>query len=202
MMKKSMWLILWISMVGLSLIASGCAKRETVKTGVASAPVAPMQKEVNPAPRTMQTPPPQVVQTPQPKPTTEAKAAPMVRPKEETMPKPKALSLSDLRIGFAFDDYSLSSKAEENLNKIAEWMKNHPGTRIQVQGNTCDIGTDEYNLALGDERAESAEKYLETMGVDSTRLSRISYGREKPRVPNTNEENRSMNRRDEFVAVK
>ena len=84
---------------------------------------------------------------------------------------------------------------------MASWMKNNPDAKVQIQGNTCDIGTAEYNLALGEQRASSAKTYLERLGISGGRLSTISYGLEKPRVPNTDEANRSMNRRDEFVPV-
>jgi len=107
-----------------------------------------------------------------------------------------------LRIQFAFDDYSLSSKSKENLEKIAKWMSENPGARLQIEGHTCDIGTAEYNLALGERRATSAKMYLEGLGIASSRLSTISYGEERPRVPNSNESNRSQNRRDEFVQMK
>ncbi len=195
--KSSLWLIVLISLVATGLIASGCAKKQMVKEEMGGK-------------QTMEAKP-QVTQ-PVEKPKTEAsKPAPMasvMKPKEETMPKEAVkpaenpFDLTGSRIQFAFDDYSLSGKSEERLNKIAEWLKKNPDTKIQIQGYTCDIGTDEYNLALGDERAESAEKYLERMGVDSNRLSRISYGKEKPRVPNSDEENRSLNRRDEFAMLK
>jgi len=81
-------------------------------------------------------------------------------------------------------------------------MKSNPQIKIQIQGNTCNIGTAEYNLALGEQRAISAKTYLERLGIDGSRLSTISYGLEKPRVPNTDEVNRSQNRRDEFVSIK
>ena len=81
-------------------------------------------------------------------------------------------------------------------------MKNNPDAKIQIQGNTCNIGTAEYNLALGEQRASSAKTYLERLGINGGRLSTISYGLEKPRVPNTDEANRSLNRRDEFVSIK
>ncbi len=209
MARKSMWLILLVCVVGMGLIVSACAKKQTVKVGVAQVTAAPAG--VNPEEGI-------AVQKPAGEnPLPAANAAPMVKPKEQgrmkeqsrikeeastsAAAKPRALDLAGLRIQFAFDDYSVSSKSEENLNTIAEWMKTHPGTKIQIQGYTCDIGTDEYNLALGDQRAQNAEKYLENLGVDQSRLSRISYGKEKPRVPNTDEANRSINRRDEFVMV-
>ena len=71
-----------------------------------------------------------------------------------------------------------------------------------LQGNTCDIGTAEYNLALGERRANSTKTYLEGRGVSSSRISTISYGEEQPLFPNADEANRSKNCRDEFVAIK
>jgi peptidoglycan-associated lipoprotein len=151
---------------------------------------------------------PQALEKPKEEASLPTAMAPAEKPKEETMPKEAAkpvenpFDLAGSRIQFAFDDYSLSSKSEDRLNRVAEWLKKNPDTKVQIQGYTCDIGTDEYNLALGEERAESAEKYLERMGVDSNRLSRISYGKERPMLPNSDEENRSLNRRDEFVMLK
>jgi peptidoglycan-associated lipoprotein len=127
-------------------------------------------------------------------------AAPAV--KAEGAMKPAALDLGSMRIQFAFDDSNLSSQAKETLEKIASWMSKDPAAKIRVQGNTCDIGTAEYNLALGDRRAVSAKKYLEGLGIATNRVATISYGKEKPLVPNTKEENRVKNRRDDFVNMK
>jgi len=205
--KSSLWFIILISVVAMGLVASGCAKKQMMKEDMAGKPAMEAKKE-EAKPQA-----PQALEKPQP-PKEEASKptamAPAVKPKEENMPKEetmrkeaaKPFDLAGSRIQFAFDDYNLSVQSEDRLNQIAEWMKKNPGTKIQIQGYTCDIGTDEYNLALGEERAESAMKYLERLGVDSNRLSRISYGEEKPRVPNTDEENRSLNRRDEFVMLK
>jgi len=110
--------------------------------------------------------------------------------------------LASLRINFAFDDYSLSTKAKENLEKLGAWMNRNSQAKIQVEGHTCDIGTAEYNLALGERRAASAKTYLERLGISPNRLSTISYGEERPMVPNKDESNRSKNRRDEFVKMK
>ena len=81
-------------------------------------------------------------------------------------------------------------------------MSKSPNSKIQIEGHTCDIGTSEYNLALGERRANSAKKYLEGMGITANRLSTISYGEERPLIPNKNEADRSKNRRDEFVGAK
>ena len=110
--------------------------------------------------------------------------------------------MDGLRIFFAFDDNSLSTKAKENLEKLGAWMNRNPQGRIQVEGHTCDIGTSEYNLALGERRANSAKRYLEGLGIGPNRIATISYGEERPMVPNKNESSRSQNRRDEFVKMK
>jgi peptidoglycan-associated lipoprotein len=197
--KSSIWFVVLISVVTIAFIATGCAKKQVVKEEAAAKPMVEAKKEeptAAPAPAL-------------PAPKEEAKAAPAA-PKEEAKPeaaarpeeKPAPLDLAGLRIQFAFDDYNLSTRSKENLEKIATWMSKTPKVKIQVQGNTCDIGTAEYNLALGERRASSAKKYLEGLGVSEGRLSTISYGLEKPLVLNTNEENRSKNRRDDFVEIK
>ena len=195
--KSSLLLIVLISLVAIGVVVSGCAKKQMVKEEGAGKQAMEATPQV-----------PQALATPKEEASEPAAMAPAMKPKEETLPKEAAtpaeepFDLAGSRIQFAFDDYGLSGKSEERLNTVAEWLKKNPDTKIQIQGYTCDIGTEEYNLALGEERAESAEKYLEKMGVDSNRLSRISYGKERPRVPNTDEENRSLNRRDEFVMLK
>ncbi len=209
--KLSVQLIVLVFIAAIALVASGCAKRQTVKGEEIGKPAMEAEKE-EAKPQALQASegPKEEAAKPaiKPKETLPATMAPGMNFKEETLPKKaaklaeKPFDLAGSRILFAFDDYSLSGKSEETLNKIGEWLKKHPDTKIQIQGNTCDIGADEYNLALGDERAEIAEEYLIGMGVDSNRLSRISYGKEKPRVPNTDEENRSLNRRDEFVMLR
>jgi len=205
--KSSVWLVVLISVVAIAFIASGCAKKQIVKQEVTpQTAVVPKKEEAKPeVPKPVEKP---KEAAPAPK----AEVAPVEKPKEEAkaVGKPEAvakpevrhapLDLSGLRLQFAFDDYNLSTQSKENLDKVASWMKKDPNARIQVQGYTCDIGTAEYNLALGDRRANGAKKYLEVLGVDPARLSTISYGEERPRVPNTDEAQRSMNRRDEFVA--
>jgi peptidoglycan-associated lipoprotein len=116
--------------------------------------------------------------------------------------EPAPLDLAGLRIQFAFDDYNLSNQAKENLEKIAFWMSKNPTAKIRIEGYTCEIGTNEYNVALGDRRANGAKRYLEALGVSSGRISTISYGEERPSDPDHTEEARSRNRRDEFLETK
>ncbi len=219
--KSSAWLIVLIAIAAFALIATGgCSKRQTLKLQEsemaaakpeaapeeAAAPEEPAKEEVAPPEEAAPAPAEEAAEE-QPKaeeaaPAEEQPQEAVAAPEEEAKPAAEAIDLSSLRIQFAFDDYSLSNKAKENLEAISAWLSKNPDAKIQIQGNTCDIGTAEYNLALGDRRAQSAKTYLEGLGVDSGRLSTISYGFEKPLVPNTNEGNRSQNRRDEFVESK
>lgn len=217
--KSSVWLVVLISVVAIAFVASGCAKKQIVKQEVTpQTAVVPKKEEVKPLiPKKEEAKPevPKPVEKPkEAAPAPKAEVAPVEKPKEEAKAvgkpeavarpevKPAPLDLSGLRLHFAFDDYNLSTQSKGNLDKVASWMKKDPNARIQIQGYTCDIGTAEYNLALGDRRANSAKKYLKALGVDPARLSTISYGEERPGVPNTDEAQRSMNRRDEFVADK
>ncbi len=194
--RTSIWMLIMISALAIAFIASGCAKRQTVKEESATKPVA----QAKPQPAKPPAPPAPAMEQPK---VQAQPAAPAAPPKTIVQaPAPAPLNLKDETILFAFDDYNLSTQARANLEQIASWMSKNPDVKIQIQGNTCDIGTAEYNLALGDRRAVSAKKYLEGLGVNSPRISTISYGEEKPAIPNTDEANRSKNRRDEFVAAK
>jgi peptidoglycan-associated lipoprotein len=203
--KAPVWLVVIFSVIAFGLVSSGCAKKQVVKEETGVKPVMETKKEAAKpeAPKVVEEPkkePEAAPPAPAPVP-----AAPPQEAKVEAAPPapaPTALDLKLLTIRFAFDDYSLSQKSKENLEQIASWMSKNPGTKVQIQGNTCDIGTAEYNLALGEQRANSAKKYLEGLGVSAGRLATVSYGLEKPAVPNKDEENRRQNRRDDFVAIK
>lgn len=211
MRSSKVWLVISIFFIAISFVAAGCAKKQVVKEEV-SKPAVEAKKEAPPP-----SPPPKVEPKPEvePAPKVEAPPAPKVEappapapapaPKVEAAPPkpaPEPIDLVSLRIQFAFDDYSLSTKAKENLEKLAAWLSKNPKEKIQIEGHTCDIGTSEYNLALGERRANSAKKYLEGLGISEARISTISYGEERPLVPNKNEAERSKNRRDEFVKIK
>jgi peptidoglycan-associated lipoprotein len=108
---------------------------------------------------------------------------------------------SEVIIQFNFDNYSLKEEAKEKLARIGSWLLKYPGVKIQIEGHCCEIGTNEYNLALGEMRARSAKKYLKALGVDESRISTISYGEERPLDPGHFEEARAKNRRDQFVVI-
>lgn len=100
---------------------------------------------------------------------------------------------------FAFDDYSLNSDGQGRLNKLGEFLKTSGKAVVQIEGHTDERGSVEYNLALGQRRAQSSKNYLVQLGIDSSRLPTMSYGEEKPAVEGHDESAWAKNRRDEFV---
>jgi peptidoglycan-associated lipoprotein len=78
-------------------------------------------------------------------------------------------------------------------------LRANPATRLRIEGHASAEGTAEYNLALGERRALAAQNYLASQGIDRGRLTTLSYGEERPKLPNTSEENRAQNRRAAFV---
>jgi len=74
-------------------------------------------------------------------------------------------------------------------------MQDDPNLRITIEGHTCNIGTNEYNLALGERRSAAVRDYLASRGVNASRLQTVSYGEERPKFDNGREETRRMNRR-------
>lgn len=105
-------------------------------------------------------------------------------------------------IYFGFDSSALTGKARAALVKNLEVVKGHSGDKVRIEGYCDERGSDEYNLALGERRAQAAAKYLVSLGVGKDRLTILSYGNEKPADPGHNEAAWSKNRRDEFVFVR
>ena len=110
---------------------------------------------------------------------------------------PPGAALKD--IYYQFDSVELADDAQEILKKNADWMKANPKSRVEVEGHCDDIGSAEYNLALGAKRAQVAKEFLVRLGVAAERLVTISYGKEAPACFESNEECRVKNRRARFV---
>jgi len=106
------------------------------------------------------------------------------------------------KIYFDFDKSDLKPEARAILRKKADWLLKHPEYRVQIAGNCDERGTIEYNLALGQRRADAAKKFLVALGVDEARITTISYGEERPVDPRHNEEAWAKNRRDEFKLIR
>ncbi len=109
-------------------------------------------------------------------------------------------SLTD--VFFAFDESTLSPEARRVLEQNAEYLRNNPQARVQIEGHADERGSTSYNLALGDRRATAAKRYLESLGIDPSRVSTISFGEEKPFAIGQTEEAWAQNRRGHFVEVK
>ncbi len=104
-------------------------------------------------------------------------------------------------IYFAYDSAALTSEAKEVLNQNAMWLKAVGSVDIQIEGHCDERGGQQYNLALGENRAKTVKAYLETLGVASSRVSIISYGKEKPVSFGHDESAWSKNRRANFVVT-
>ncbi len=104
-------------------------------------------------------------------------------------------------IHFNFDKYDIRPEDTEILKASAAVLQKNPKVKIQIEGHCDERGTSEYNLALGERRANSAKKYLVSLGIPESRISTISYGKEKPLDPAHNEEAWAKNRRDHFIIL-
>lgn len=99
------------------------------------------------------------------------------------------------RVFFGFDQYNLTAEARSTIQRQATWLKANPSVTVAIEGHADERGTREYNLALGDRRATAVKNYLVTLGVSSSRVDTISYGKERPVALGHNEEAWSQNRR-------
>jgi peptidoglycan-associated lipoprotein len=99
---------------------------------------------------------------------------------------------------FDFDKYDLKPEARERLSKNAEFMKSNPKYVVEIQGHCDERGTNDYNIALADRRANAAREYMVTLGIAETRLKTVSFGEEKPVCTDHNESCWWRNRRGEF----
>jgi peptidoglycan-associated lipoprotein len=102
-------------------------------------------------------------------------------------------------IYFEFDQYILSDTAKQNLDKKAQWLKNFPTANAVIEGHCDERGSAEYNLALGQKRADAAMQYLVSLGINASRISTVSFGKENPIDPGHTEAAWVKNRRAHFV---
>jgi peptidoglycan-associated lipoprotein len=128
-------------------------------------------------------PPPSLVEAPKPR-------------------KPVKGEISPLQdVFFDFDMSVLRDDGKAALNQNVAWLKAHPDTKVIVEGHADARGTNEYNLALGERRARAVRDYLVTVNIDPGRISIISYGEERPFVPDHDESSWKWNRRGHFVVA-
>ncbi|OPY90213.1 MAG: Outer membrane protein P6 precursor [Syntrophaceae bacterium PtaU1.Bin231] len=105
-------------------------------------------------------------------------------------------------IYFDFDKYVIKPEGREAMKRNAEWLQQNPDRKIVVEGNCDERGTNEYNMALGQRRADAGAKYLVDLGIARDRVSTVSYGEEKPICTEPNEACWSKNRRADFTVSK
>jgi len=109
-------------------------------------------------------------------------------------------SLEDFRVNvgervyFDLDQYRLDTEDQDILKRQAAWLASYPNVRILVAGNADERGTREYNLALGERRANAVKEYLVSLGVNASRVDTVSYGKERPVAAGSNDQSWALNR--------
>ena len=184
------WLLALLILSGLFLLA--CGKKEIKTDGLTGVPGGEQVKEDD---------------------AEKAKKRARIREQEltEQQLREKALAEEEARrramgaefenedVLFEFDQFVLSDSAKAVLNKKAKWLKDHPNSKALIEGHCDERGSTEYNLALGQKRAEAAMQYILALGINPSRVSTISFGKEKPADPGHNEAAWAKNRRAHFV---
>jgi len=143
-------------------------------------------------------PPPEepVVEEPAPEP------EPEPVPEPEPEPEPVLITESDFQIVyFDYDKFNLVDSAKIALDNNARVLKDNPNVLVMIEGHCDERGTIEYNLSLGEKRANSAMQYIKDLGISNVRMKTISYGKEKPADPGHNERAWSKNRRVIFKVM-
>ena len=98
------------------------------------------------------------------------------------------------RVFFAFDSAEISPEAQQILRRQADWLRRYPNVSVTIEGHCDERGTREYNLALGERRANAAKNVLVAAGIPASRLATISYGKERPIVPGSSDDAYAQNR--------
>jgi peptidoglycan-associated lipoprotein len=100
---------------------------------------------------------------------------------------------------YDYDKYDLRDDARAALTADAEWLKKYPSVQVLIEGHCDERGTSEYNMALGDKRANAAKEYLVSLGIDQARVKTVSYGKERPFCSESTESCWQQNRRAHLV---
>ena len=142
-------------------------------------------------------PPPPPAPPPPPPPPPPRQPPPPPAPPAPAPDPPREYVFEDVH--FDFDRYSLRPGAARVLDEVVAALQDDSDLTIEIEGHTCNIGTNEYNVALGDRRANAVQQYLTSRGVGGNRLRTVSYGEERPVHDNAREETRRLNRRAALV---
>jgi peptidoglycan-associated lipoprotein len=178
-MKKA--LVILVSLTLLLWIA-GCAKKKAVQVEPTAKPAATVEKVEEPAPK-------------------------VESPSDEELFQQKTIAELNKagalkRVHFDFDKYEIRDDMKPLLQANAEWLLKYKTVEILVEGHCDERGTEEYNMALGEKRAEAARNYLASLGVNALKMKIVSYGKSRPLVQGVDEATFFQNRRAEFVITK
>ena len=184
-MLRGMINVKFIAFLAAAALLAGCASRETTSGAAGPETAAPAA---------------------QPPAEAEVSAAPSEEVTAESLPSARPGTEEDLiayaggdRVFFGFDRYDLTADARAMLKRQAEWLEKNSAVTVTIEGHCDERGTREYNLALGARRAAAVKAYLVALGVDKSRISTISYGKERPAVLGSNEAAWAKNRRAVMV---
>lgn len=110
-------------------------------------------------------------------------------------------NVSSDRVYFGFDQYNVDAEDQATLQSQAQWLQRNPAIRVTLEGHADERGTRDYNIALGERRANAAKNYLASLGIDANRIQVISYGKERPAELGSTEEAYAKNRRAVTVII-
>jgi peptidoglycan-associated lipoprotein len=113
----------------------------------------------------------------------------------------RTVGMNGDRVFFDTDRFNIDAADQATLQSQAQWLAQYPNTRIVIEGHCDERGTRDYNLALGERRANAAKNYLASLGVDAGRIQTVSYGKERPAAAGSNESAWALNRRAVTVTV-
>jgi peptidoglycan-associated lipoprotein len=188
-MNRKWTAALWMMALVLVVVAVGCAPKEPPQM-----PEKPVVEPEAPEPVEEVSPPP---------------APPVEQDETPDWMTPDIMEMNKMLVErgllgdvyFDYDKYELRPEALERLRKNADFMKEYPEFVFGLEGHCDERGTNEYNLALGERRANAAKSYLVSLGIDPSRIRTISYGEERPFCTQHDESCWSKNRRGHFVVT-
>jgi peptidoglycan-associated lipoprotein len=183
-MRRNVWLVISLMMILPVLLSTAACTKKMVQTE----PVSANEPEVQKAPDTTADAAEQAGQLNEDRPEAEA-----------TGREAAGKALVSEKIHFAFDSSLLSEQDQQMLNSKADYLRANPDITITIEGHCDDRGMDDYNIALGERRAESVKIYLVNLGIATSRLKTVSYGEKRPIAMGRNEVSWAKNRRAQFV---
>lgn len=190
--KRGVWKLGAVVLAVAMLFAMGCAKKQEVKSGEAAGAPPAAQSKAPPGGIVSESLKPEAPPAPAPG-GTQVAAAEAGAAVTQERPSP----FQDIH--FDFDKSFIRDDAKPVLSSVADYLKKNKGARVTIEGHCDERGTSEYNMALGDRRAESARAYLVSLGVPASALATVSFGEEKPLDPGHTEGSWAKNRRGHFV---